>query len=688
MRVIQNLNLRNKLLLILLILFIPLMYFSINSLIIERETALGLESGYNNLHETAKLTEVLYNIQRERALSQGYMLTSGKTFGSRLNEQRLKTNNAILDFENYLQRNNKNNFFSDDFSALSQYRSDISALAIDQVQFEIFFNKLIDKLSQTLATNNVTVGEVKTRQQLDAYLNFLLARSHLAQIRTVAIRMISNGDVSGQELVLLSGKKSLFEVYQESFIKNIDPKILKYYQDKTSGEIVIRVHNFIDKILLSRDTDLSAEDPIIWFDNFSNYIDLLRDVENYALAQIEDELLLKKAQTDQRLLIYVFFVIFMLILAIGLSLYIINNLLHTVALLKSAAEKVAEGDVSVSIPQFSNDEIGSLANSFKMVVNKNHHLATVSDEIGKGNYELKIDIRNEKDTLARALEKMKINLKNLTNEDRKRNWILSGTSELNDLVSGDKNLQSVTEKIVNFICQYIGAEVGAIYIMNDANKLDYKASYAFSPQELEPKTFDPSDGLLGQVLKDQHIKRIKNVHLSNFKVKTGFTVSDPAEVLLVPLNFQDQQVGVIELATLTNFSEEKLDFLEHIDEKTALTILNLHADIKNAELLAETQSQAEELETQQEELRQSNMELMTQKEKLLNSEEELRANQEELEEKNMELEEKAKLLEEHYEAIKFKNRELEEAKYAIQMQIDELHRVGKYKIFWQICLMS
>src|SRR5690606_40194073 len=56
-----------------------------------------------------------------------------------------------------------------------------------------------------------------------------------------------------------------------------------------------------------------------------------------------------------------------------------------------------------------------------------------------------------------------------------------------------------------------------------------------------------------------------------------------------------------------------------------------------------------------------------------------RSYQEELEEKNAELEEKAKQLGENNTLINNKNRELEMARQAIQLQLDELQRVSKYR---------
>src|SRR5690606_20240393 len=77
--------------------------------------------------------------------------------------------------------------------------------------------------------------------------------------------------------------------------------------------------------------------------------------------------------------------------------------------------------------------------------------------------------------------------------------------------------------------------------------------------------------------------------------------------------------------------------------------------------------------------KEKNEELIEQQNRLIASEEELRANEEELQEKNAELEEKANELEEQYEEVRLKNIELEEAKDAVKLQMEQLQSVSKYK---------
>jgi signal transduction histidine kinase len=128
-----------------------------------------------------------------------------------------------------------------------------------------------------------------------------------------------------------------------------------------------------------------------------------------------------------------------------------------------------------------------------------------------------------------------------------------------------------------------------------------------------------------------------------------------------------------------SLSKHQISFLKEAAEKIAIALNTIQSNLKTQELLHETQNQAEELEAQHEELRQMNEELMRQKDQLQVSEEELKVSQEELQEKNKELESRASELEEQYEKIQISNRELEDARQAIEMKIMQVESISRYK---------
>ena len=674
MNVIKDLNLRNKLVLVLLALLLPLSYFAITAWTNEQEKVAALEKKATRLEETERVSDVLSNMQRERALSYIYFLTEGQNSKEALLQQRVLTNRSIAMLHAFYEDHNLNNILFDSYASLDAYREDVDHFETSSSILETYYGNIVNGFANRLEIIANSMEESLVRSQFNAYVNFLKMKFEFSQIRTSLMRIIDTTELTNADLVVISGRKSLLDASEESFIKNAPQEIRDFYIERTNDETSQEIDEFINNKLL-RGESLAGEDAIYWFNTFTAHLDNLLAVDEYIIDHLGTYISSRKNDAVQKLAVYASLFALSLIFSLFFAIYILSALIKTVKTLKTAADKIAKGDININLPKISSkDEIGALANSFNAVVEKNKHLASVARAIGRGDYSVPINIDAESDLLANSLKMMQESLHKLSEKDKNNTWLLIGNSELADLVSADRSLKSASKKIISHTCQYIGAEIGAIYIIDEQYKLTYETGYALGDD------FKGSTTTLGeQALNNKKIIRLKGIAASEFKIKTSLSESEPAEIVIVPLFAQDQPVGVLELAAREVFSEESIEYLQRISEKIATTVITIKADIKTAELLSETQTQAEELETQHEELRQVNQELLNQKDRLQLSEEELKANHEELEEKNAELEKKAKQLQDNYLLITKKNRELEMARHAIQLQLDELQRVGKYR---------
>jgi CheY-like chemotaxis protein/signal transduction histidine kinase/CHASE3 domain sensor protein len=264
-------------------------------------------------------------------------------------------------------------------------------------------------------------------------------------------------------------------------------------------------------------------------------------------------------------------------------------------------------------------------------------------------------------------------LEKVLEENEAKNWLLTGSGKLSDMVQGEQGEKQLAEKIITETCEYTGAQAGTFYLYNDKdNRLDFAAGFAFHNLDSIKKQIKLTEGWIGQAAQDGKTQLIKGKVNSKLGLESSILQQEIAETFIVPFFFDKKLKGIMELAYQDGITDRNVLYLKTIANIVGVSINTAQARTIMHDLFEEVQQQAEELEAQQEELRTTNEELIKKTEMLQASEEELRVQQEELRTTNAELEEKASLLEE-------KNQAIEEARRAIGQKMRELETTGKYK---------
>ena len=264
-------------------------------------------------------------------------------------------------------------------------------------------------------------------------------------------------------------------------------------------------------------------------------------------------------------------------------------------------------------------------------------------------------------------------LENVLAENKAKNWLLTGTSILNEKMLGLQSEKELSQNILTEICSYSKAVTGAFYLFNEETEcLDLYASYAFHNLDLLKKSIKFGEGWVGQVAKDKKAAVIKGQLNDSLEMSSALVHQNLTESVIIPFFFDKKLKGIIEIAFDNEIENHVNDYILIVANIIGVAVNTTQVNTIMKNLLSQVQQQAEELESQQEEMRITNEELLTKTEMLQASEEELKVQQEGLRSTNTELEEKAGLLEE-------KNQAIEEARKAIDLKVKELEVTGKYK---------
>ncbi|WP_207425568.1 response regulator [Pedobacter sp. SYSU D00535] len=423
---------------------------------------------------------------------------------------------------------------------------------------------------------------------------------------------------------------------------------------------------------ISRTGKIPAEvDPNEWWRKSGIVLDKIANIQSNLMGEVQRITAQVAEEEEESLHRYLFFLAFILIITIVLIFYTTKNISDILLGLKENAERIARGATGTTHEVKTEDAIGSLSKSIRLIDVNNLHLAEAAAAIGQGNFNVSLTPRSNDDVLGNALLKMKEDLMELSRESNEKIWIQSGVSLLNESVIGEKAVETIAKDALNALVNFLSAEFGLFYVYQEGN-FQYSAGYAVPVNHRVPTIIAPGETLLGQAAIHQQIKYFQKIPDDFVKISSGSGESKPQHLYVVPLLLNQSVEGIIEIGSIQPFPPSTLDLLEEVSRTLAITLHTAKNRARVQELLEETQAQAEELQAQHSELENINTELEVQSSKLQASEEELKVQQEELLQANQELEERSKMLEE-------KNQLIVERNLDIQKKAEELEQSTRYK---------
>ncbi|MEP6682717.1 MAG: response regulator [Parafilimonas sp.] len=312
-----------------------------------------------------------------------------------------------------------------------------------------------------------------------------------------------------------------------------------------------------------------------------------------------------------------------------------------------------------------------LINKDEDITNRLNLIQGIAEKISSGNYKTRLSdegkdvLGNLSVSLNKMAESLDYSFTNLSHNE----WLQSGIAGLNDKMIGEKSLSTLTYNVLDFVTVYVEATVGAFYLAEN-KQLHLSAGIALD--ENTKKEIILGEGLAGQSALSGKEILLKDISETNVIVSYAAGKIKPTSIIAVPVFYEDKLKGVIELASLKEFSKIAQEFLKSSTYNIGMAIHAARDNQRLQELLGETQAQSEELQVQQNEMENINAELEVQAEKLQASEEELRVQQEELQQSNTELEERSRMLEGKNELILERN-------FEIQAKAEQLELITKYK---------
>src|SRR5690242_19208047 len=192
----------------------------------------------------------------------------------------------------------------------------------------------------------------------------------------------------------------------------------------------------------------------------------------------------------------------------------INEMIDTLALFADQVTTVArevgvEGRLGgqASVPGASGtwkdltENVNQLAQNLTTQVRS---ISEVASAVTKGDLTrtIRVEAKGEVEALKDTINQMIANLRETTLRTQDQDWLKSNLAKFTQMLQGQKDLNTVTKRILSELAEVVRAHFGAFYILQQEDtqqvKLKLIAGYAYKEDKTIPKEFSIGEGLVGQ----------------------------------------------------------------------------------------------------------------------------------------------------------------------------------------------
>ena len=289
---------------------------------------------------------------------------------------------------------------------------------------------------------------------------------------------------------------------------------------------------------------------------------------------------------------------------------------------------------------------------------------------GDMEHELNVTTEDEIGQLANSINEMSNHINKAFQNEEAERWLQEGVVKLSETMRGNQISTDLADNIVSFVCSYLNAKVGSLYIVKD-QELELAGGFAFVPH-FGNQTIEFGDGLVGQSAISKQVMTMKQLPEDYISISSSMGEIAPQTLIVFPLMKDEVVVGVMELGWLEEEHKQAYRYLEAITESmaTALGVAESHNKLQI--LLDQSQQHMEELQVREEELRAINEEVEQRSTQLANS-------QKKLEQQSQQLQSTNDALEHKNTAIEAKNSEIEKSRQEISEKAEQLEASSRYK---------
>ena len=418
--------------------------------------------------------------------------------------------------------------------------------------------------------------------------------------------------------------------------------IVSFPNEKYNGDSLINVFpkfkglKILKRIKEGRTFSLDIKDSLDYF-NYVTFapIKISNTKTPWAMCLIAPKKVVNEAASKDfywSLIIGFVGILIFSIISLLIAQRITSPLIQSTLILKDLDKGII--DFSKKLKIRSKDELAEMGGFLNKFIDTLSNTANFAKKIGKGDYTADYKALSQQDVLGNALINMQKNLQkahkqeNLRSlEQKKLAWAQEGISILGEtLRKNTDNYEKYLLNIISTVVKYLKADQGGIFIYYkdkyEKPMLELETAFAYEKRKALYLKVEPGESLVGRCFQEKEIIYMTNIPDSYTFISSGLGKHEPKSLLLLPLIFEQEVFGVIEIASFNEILDFEIEFLKNSGERIASSISVLQKTEETKKLLEQSQIQSDKLKEREKAMQDNLVNLQIVQEEALTREKE------------------------------------------------------------------
>jgi len=382
---LNNIKMRNKLMLMLALPVLSMLYFSIGSLISSYDTANRMDQLQNSMVLAGKISLMVHEVQKERGMSAGYLGSKGEKFADELMDQRHLTDKRIADLKDFVE-SFEGGLLDSKLESAATMILPIASLRSKVTDLHVSVGYAVTTYTAVNTAYLDVIGEIvnaspdgNVARMASAYYNFLQSKERAGIERAVLSNAFAKQAFAQGMYQKFSSLVSAQTLFEGQFVNFATDEMRDLYK-KTMDSPVVKETERMRSMALTWDTlgdMVLTVDANEWFDRQTDKINLMKNVDD-GLADILNSYAYEVKTVAWKMLLVATLVAGLSLLAAMFAIYFIQrNVITRLKKVEKVAGAVAGGDISEVIVSEGDDEISHLLQSMQTMTGK------LSEVVGK-----------------------------------------------------------------------------------------------------------------------------------------------------------------------------------------------------------------------------------------------------------------------------------------------------------------